>query len=249
MFSQNLEYQSFYCSYLGQKVRHTLLTHILEILPVVDKQNILGLGHAFPYVDMFLGKASRVIMAPSFAQGLIHAWPQESYSLTTRVDYKDLPFEDLFFDILIGVHFLENSQSITDHLREAWRVLKANGRFILIIPNRSGLWSRIDTTPFGHGQPYSQNQIINLLKLACFTPLSIRYALYTLPFPKSMLMKGWPLYEKIGNLVFKKYAGVMIIEVQKQVYGAIPEVKNNYLNLFNENKVINISNSKIKPTT
>ncbi len=44
-------------------------------------------------------------------------------------------------------------------LREVWRVLAPSGRMMAIIPNRRGVWTRTDTTPFGHGRPYSRSQI------------------------------------------------------------------------------------------
>ena len=44
-------------------------------------------------------------------------------------------------------------------LREVWRVLAAGGRLLAVVPNRRGVWARIDTTPFGHGRPYSRSQI------------------------------------------------------------------------------------------
>ena len=56
-------------------------------------------------------------------------------------------------------------------LREMWRVLTPEGRLLLIVPNRRGVWARLDTTPFGHGRPYSRGQLERLLTDALFTPL------------------------------------------------------------------------------
>jgi hypothetical protein len=47
-------------------------------------------------------------------------------------------------------------------LREVWRVLAPNGRLLAVVPNRRGLWARIDTTPFGHGRPFSRGQVTHL---------------------------------------------------------------------------------------
>jgi alpha-ketoglutarate-dependent 2,4-dichlorophenoxyacetate dioxygenase len=45
------------------------------------------------------------------------------------------------------------------------------GRLLLIVPNRRGIWARLDSTPFGHGRPYSRGQLERLLGDALFTPL------------------------------------------------------------------------------
>src|ERR1700737_3982393 len=55
-------------------------------------------------------------------------------------------------------------------LREVWRVLAPSGRLIAVIPNRRGVWTRTDNTPFGHGRPYSRAQINELLRQTWFTP-------------------------------------------------------------------------------
>ena len=39
----------------------------------------------------------------------------------------------------------------------------AGGRLLIVVPNRRGVWARSDTTPFGHGRPYSRSQITHLL--------------------------------------------------------------------------------------
>ena len=48
-------------------------------------------------------------------------------------------------------------------LREVWRILAADGRLILVVPNRLGLWARLEHTPFGHGHPFTPPQLVALL--------------------------------------------------------------------------------------
>ena len=60
---------------------------------------------------------------------------------------------------MLLVHALEMSHDAEAMLREVWRVLAAGGRLLAVIPNRRGVWARTDTTPFGHGRPYSRSQI------------------------------------------------------------------------------------------
>ena len=38
-------------------------------------------------------------------------------------------------------------------LRECWRVLRDDGRLLVVVPNRLGSWALFDHTPFGQGRP------------------------------------------------------------------------------------------------
>ena len=46
--------------------------------------------------------------------------------------------------------------------------LKPNGTVIIFVTNRAGFWCRSDVTPFGFGQPYSYNQVDNLMNQTNF---------------------------------------------------------------------------------
>jgi hypothetical protein len=67
-------------------------------------------------------------------------------------------------------------------LREVWRVTAPEGRVIAIAANRTGLWARTDSTPFGHGRPYSRSQLAALLRDAMFEPTASARALYAPPW-------------------------------------------------------------------
>ena len=58
---------------------------------------------------------------------------------------------------------LETAERVRPLLREMWRVLAPEGRLILVVPNRRGVWARLDKTPFGQGRPYSRRQLEALL--------------------------------------------------------------------------------------
>jgi len=89
------------------------------------------------------------------------------------------------------------------------------------VPNRRGLWARMDTTPFGSGRPYSRSQINQLLRETWFTPTGWSEALYVPP------VSGWFLrtavaWERTGATLSAPFAGVHLVEATKQVYRAIP---------------------------
>ncbi len=106
-------------------------------------------------------------------------------------------------------------------LRELWRVLKPEGRLLLIVPNRRGVWARLDSTPFGYGQPYSRSQLEGLLRNALFTPASWGSALHVPPFNKRVLMKSATAWERAGARLWPGFAGVLIVEARKETMAPI----------------------------
>ena len=70
-----------------------------------------------------------------------------------------------------------------------------SGRLIAVIPNRRGVWTRTDNTPFGHGRPYSRAQITQLLRQTWFTPAAWGEALFLPPVGNSWFLRSalaWP---------------------------------------------------------
>ena len=120
------------------------------------------------------------------------------------------------------VHALEMSRDAEALLREVWRVLAPGGRLLAVIPNRRGIWARTDTTPFGHGRPYSRSQITALLRETWFTPTGWGEALYVPPISRAWFLRSAPAWERTGATLSAPFAGVHIVEATKQVYRAIP---------------------------
>jgi SAM-dependent methyltransferase len=155
------------------------------------------------------------------AQGVVK-WPSARPGLSALVDEDELPLPDSAVDRLLIVHGLEMSQDVFAMLREAWRVLAPGGRLLAVVPNRRGLWARIDTTPFGHGRPYSRSQITHLLRETWFTPTGWGDALYVPPISRTWFLRSAGAWERTGASVSAPFAGVHIVEASKQVYRAIP---------------------------
>ena len=100
-----------------------------------------------------------------------------------------------------------------------WR---RGGRLLAVVPNRRGLWARMDTTPFGHGRPYSRSQIKQLLRETWFTPTGWSEALYVPPVARGWFLRSAVAWERTGATLSAPFAGVHIVEATKQVYRAIP---------------------------
>ena len=141
---------------------------------------MLGLGYPTPYLGLFREDCERCIAFMPAAQGVLK-WPTARPTLATLVDEFSLPLPDAAVDRILLVHALEMSDDPEGLLREVWRVLAPSGRMIAVIPNRRGVWTRTDNTPFGHGRPYSRSQITQLLRQTWFTPTAWGEALFMPP--------------------------------------------------------------------
>jgi SAM-dependent methyltransferase len=150
-------------------------------------------------------------------QGVIH-WPAEGKSATALVDEVELPLADSAVDFVLVVHGLELTEHLPDLLREIRRVLSPQGRALLIVPNRRGMWARVDTTPFGQGRPFSQMQLTQMLREAEFSPLGWSHALFVPPLQRSYLVRSAPAWERIGMWISRGFSGVLLVEATKQVY-------------------------------
>ncbi len=131
-----------------------------------------------------------------------------------------LPFSDCSFDYVIVLHALEHSGDDRTLLREIWRITEEGGKVLFIVPNRRGLWSGDETTPFGKGRPYSQSQLFSLLKDNFFTIAKVRKALLLPPFMYgSYIAKRERKLEKIFGFT----AGVIAVEAEKTIYAPMLE--------------------------
>ena len=117
------------------------------------------------------------------------------------VDEIELPLGDAAVDRVLLVHALEMAHDPGALLREVWRVLAAGGRLLAVVPNRRGLWARMDTTPFGHGRPYSRSQIMQLLRDTWFTPMGCSEALYVPPIQRGWFLRSAPAWERAGATI------------------------------------------------
>jgi SAM-dependent methyltransferase len=114
------------------------------------------------------------------------------------------------------------SQDAAALLRELWRVLAAGGQLLAVVPNRRGVWARMDNNPFGHGRPYSRSQITSLLRETRFTPVDWSEALYVPPIGRNWFLRSAGAWERVGAVLPGPFAGVHIVEATKQVYRALP---------------------------
>ena len=167
-----IDLRDFYSQRLGIVARRLINRGIQARWPDARGQRVLGLGYPTPYLGLFRENSERCIAFMPAAQGVLK-WPTARPTLATLVDELSLPLPDAAVDRILLVHALEISDDPESLLREVWRVLAPSGRMMAVIPNRRGVWTRTDTTPFGHGRPYSRTQITQLLRQTWFTPTAM----------------------------------------------------------------------------
>ena len=180
-----VDLRNFYGQRLGVVARRFIGRGIRALWGDTVGQRVLGIGYATPYLGLFREEAERCLAFMPAGQGVVK-WPTTRPALSALVYEGDLPLADSAVDRVMLVHALEMTNDPGALLREVWRVLASGGRLLAVVPNRRGVWARTDTTPFGHGRPYSRSQINQLLRETWFTPTGWSEALYVPP-----VARGW----------------------------------------------------------
>jgi SAM-dependent methyltransferase len=208
-----VELRQFYASPLGKATQRLLAPKLFPLLAGPHDMRIMGLGYAIPYLT-----PDPHNIAFMLARSGVLQWPKEGAARTALVDELDLPLSDHAIDVALVVHGLEFSESPIESLQELWRVLAPQGRLILVVPNRRGLWAASDASPFGFGQPFSRGQISGLLKESQFSLNDMQPALLMPPRAGLVTSNFATALEKYGRLAFSHLSGVTIVEATKHVY-------------------------------
>jgi len=219
MWSDVIDLRDFYASPLGQVARRMIRRRLREMWPDLSAMVVLGFGYSTPFLRPFIGEAERVLAMMPAPQGVLH-WPIEGPNRTALVEEAELPLPNMSVDRVLLVHALEHSEQLRPLLREIWRVLNGSGRLIVVVPNRRGIWARVDSTPFGHGHPYTARQLSRLLRDNLFTPMATRSALFTPPVYSRLYLTSAGAWERIGERWFERFSGVVMVEASKQLYAA-----------------------------
>ena len=189
MVSDAHETAQFYATRRGALAAHLLRERLGLMWPSLPGQAVLGLGYAAPYLRLWRQEAARCIALTPVQIGAAR-WPVGSANLSCTAEEDALPFPDLCFDRVLLVHGLEAAESARRLLREVWRVLKDDGRLLVVAPNRSGMWAHLESTPFGHGTPYSPGQVGRLMAGAMFRVERRDTALFLPPINLRLVQRG-----------------------------------------------------------
>jgi SAM-dependent methyltransferase len=208
---------AFYSSPLGDVSRRLIGRVLRARWDDCARLSMLALGFGGPYLERFRDEARRALAFMPAGQGVVN-WPGGGRSSSALVDPSMLPLPDASIDRALVVHGLETAEQPEVVLEEVWRVLAPGGRLIVVTPSRRGVWARFDGTPFGQGQPYSKGQLRELMREALFSPVYWGEALFAPPFRRRFFVNSAPAIERVGAMVGRPFAGVVIVEATKQLY-------------------------------
>ncbi|WP_425410847.1 class I SAM-dependent methyltransferase [Hyphococcus sp.] len=218
-----LEYFEFYQSPLGVAAYEAVSGRLTEAWGDVTGLTIAGFGYANPYLELFKGSAGRISLAPG-GQGVI-SWPRNGANAACLAGEQSWPLPDASLDRLLIVHGLEEAPAPHRLMREAWRVLKDDGRVIIVAAHRRGLWSVIDSTPFAAGRPYLKGRLERLLTDAMFRPRKWDTALLFPPFHSKLLLRAAGAWERAGARLWPGLGGVLMLEAEKDMLAPVGLVR------------------------
>ncbi|MEB3701528.1 Class I SAM-dependent methyltransferase domain protein [Candidatus Bealeia paramacronuclearis] len=223
MWPDVVDMRDFYSSTLGNVVRRLIRKKIREFWPDVKGDWMMALGYPTPFLRQYREEARNTMAIMPAEQGAL-SWSNSKPNIVILSGETQLPLADQSIDRVLLIHALEYGHHNRHMIREVWRVLKDGGRLLVVVPNRTSIWARVDRTPFGQGHPFTLSQLSRLLRDNLFTPIQSDHALYVPPLKSRFILSTSMAWESLGHRWFHKMSGVILMEASKQIYaGALTE--------------------------
>ena len=207
-----LDLRAFYASALGRTVREAVGRHLAQAWGDAAGLDVLLWGYATPFAAALAG-ARRTVAAMPAMQG-VEAWPASGRNLASLAPEDALPFPAALFDRVLAAHLLEESEAPGAALAEAARVLRPSGRLVIVAAARAGVWSRAESTPFGHGRPYSRGQLEREVRGAGLEPVAWSRTLYVPPL--ALLAPAAGVWEEGGRRLGPALGGLVLLEATRR---------------------------------
>ena len=215
--------EEFYRSAPGRAVRAMIARRLEAIWPDLGGLDVLMLGYGIPYARTDPAPR-RLVLAMPARQG-VEQWPASGGVKSLLADDEALPFAEASFERVLVVHGLEESRAPEALLREVHRVMAPQGRAVIVVPNRSGLWSHADASPFGHGRAYTRGQMRRLMRLCGLQTCAWARALYAPPLRLASSLAAMRAWEQAGERLWPAFGGVIMVEAVKQVLAHPPAAR------------------------
>ena len=216
MFADLDSLQKFYQTPCGDTAQRLLNLHVARIWGNLKGDAVLTLGYSAPLLQGLSRRTSSLFAFAPFGQGAV-SWPLSGPNRVALIDPCHLPLPDQSIDRVLMLHMLEGAADPESVLAETWRVMKGNGKLLMVVPNRMGIWAHSEETPFGTGHPYSAGQIRSLLQKQQFSVDCTACALYMPPCSSRLGLSLAAPIEKVAARLFPAFGGVLIVEASKQL--------------------------------
>lgn len=225
MFPSAYDLKEYYATPQGRGVAQLLLQRFASWWDAsrLRGETVIGAGYALPYLDELQGPGGVFAVVAGSMGGVSWTGPGGASNLQRMVlaERGVWPLAQASVDYALVIHELEYAEDPAVVMDEAWRVLKPEGRLMLVVPNRTGLWARAEKTPFGHGRPFTSTQLHDLLRDRNFTLERMTGALLAPPFRNVTLTeKVSPFIEAMAPLC-TPLCGVIVAEATKRLYSPI----------------------------
>jgi SAM-dependent methyltransferase len=204
------ELKTFYESPIGITACKILRSHLTKILGTPKKEKILGIGFTLPFLPVFESNNHCI----SFLVPELGVAQTSSDIESVIIDEGLLPLRNETIDKVIIAHTLENIERLDDLLAQIWRILKPNGKILIISTNESGFW-RNTKTPFSKGRAICCEEIATDLMVQKFYFVKTKKALF---FPPIKFNQLAIFAEKYCRFLLAPFCGVYITTATKLVF-------------------------------
>ncbi len=229
MYLDAVDLMEFYHRRQGVMVQRLLQRCMNDVWPQPAAGTLVGLGYCIPYLPNANTVDHRVFAFMPARQGVVR-WPREGPAAAALIDETALPLPGGSIERIMAIHALEMSNAPQVLLDEAWRVLVPGGELVVVVPNRRSPWTRVDTTPFGYGAPFSRTQLRRLLRATHFQPEEWQGALHVPPLRSALTIRWADTLERTGRRLWPALSGLIVVRASKQpfqgepVRGALPNL-------------------------
>ncbi|MGG6428813.1 class I SAM-dependent methyltransferase [Acetobacter ghanensis] len=211
--------ESFYRTPSGKVCVGLLGERMRWFWPELKNLAVLGLGGATPYLHA-IGDETTLRIGACFARS-----QADTSFLPGRccvADPASLPFEPQKFDRIVLVHTLQGRENPVSLLRAAARVLKDDGRLLMVVPSRLGGRARLRRTPFARDMAFTRPKLRQVLAAAMLRAeqwdeavfLPVSQACRTIRRGRQMDIAGKVLCPGGGSLI--------LVEAVPDMYSALP---------------------------
>lgn len=225
MFPAAYDLKEFYMTAQGWAVSQMLYQRLRAWWPQTDmtmrdtSSVLVGVGYAVPYLGRMDGPRKSFAVLSGQMGAMV--WPANGGQRCVLAEHGVWPLPAASVDHILMIHELEFAEDPADVLEEAWRVLKPEGKLMLVVPNRTGFWARAEKTPFGHGRPFTATQLHDLLRDGNFALERMAGALVAPPWRNATFIRHVaPALEYMAPLC-AALCGVTVAEASKRLYSPI----------------------------